>query len=138
MIDPIFAPTYYQLASLYAQSGQFELAEKEYLEHINYPRKLQEKPHNFYKEDWMIRRKPEYAQTFLYLGGLEFMMNKIDNAEQMFIEALKYVPNNLDGLKSLSTVYIKKQDNAKYKEIVKILKQLYPQDEYVKTLKENI
>ena len=138
MIDPIFAPTYYQLASLYVQSGQFELAKKEYLEHINYPRKLQEKPHNFYKEDWTIRRKPEYAQTFLYLGGLEFMMNKIDNAEQMFIEALKYAPNNLDGLKSLSTVYIKKQDNAKYKEIVKILKQLYPQDEYVKTLKENI
>lgn len=138
MIDPIFPQTYYQLASLYAQSGHPDLAEKEYLEHINYPVKLQEKPHNFYKEDWKKRRVQEYAQTCIYLGNLEFMMNNIDNAEKIFIESLKYVPNNMEGLKNLSAVYMKKNDKEKYKEIVRILKQLYPQDEYVKTLKENI
>jgi thioredoxin-like negative regulator of GroEL len=138
MIDPIFPYTYFQLANLYAHSGHPELAEKEYLEHINYPLKLQEKPHNFYKEDWKQRRRSEYAQSCLNLGSLELALNKINDAELMFIESLKYVPNNIDGLKNLATVYMKKQDKNKYNEIVKKLKVLYPQDEYVKKLKENI
>lgn len=138
MIDPIFPQTYYQLASLYAQSGHLDLAEKEYLEHINFPNKLQEKPHNFYKENWKERRKKEYAQTCIYLGNLEFMMNKFDNAEQMFTESLKYVPNNVEGLKSLSAVYIKKKDKEKYQKIYNTLKQLYPQDPYVKQMKQAI
>jgi len=138
MIDPIYSQTYYQLANLYAQSGHLDLAEKEYLDHINYPLKLQEKPHNFYVEDWKNRRTNEYAQTCIYLGSLEFMMNKNDNAEKSFIESLKYVPNNAEGLKNLTAVYIKKNDKEKYKEVVRILKQLYPQDDYVKTLKDKI
>ena len=138
MIDPIFPYTYFQLANLYVHSGHPELAEKEFLEHINYPSKLQEKPHNFYTEDWKKRRMPEYSQSCLNLGSLELAMNKIDNAELIFIESLKYVPNNIDGLKNLATVYMKKQDKKKYNEIVKKLKILYPQDEYVKNLKENI
>ncbi len=138
MIDPIFPYTYFQLANLYVHSGHPELAEKEFLEHINYPSKLQEKPHNFYTEDWKKRRMPEYSQSCLNLGSLELAMNKIDNAGLIFIESLKYVPNNIDGLKNLATVYMKKQDKKKYNEIVKKLKILYPQDEYVKNLKENI
>ena len=138
MIDPIFPQTYYQLANLYMQSGHPELAEKEYLDHINYPIKLQEPPHNFYKENWKERRKEEYAQTCIYLGNLEFNMNNLDNSEKSFIESLKYVPNNIEGLKNLSAVYIKKKDKENYKAVYNLLKQLYPEDEYVKQMKENI
>ena len=138
MIDPIFPQTYYQLASLYGQAGYPELAEKEYLEHLNFPNKLQELPHNFYKENWKERRRKEYMQTCVYLGNLEFSMKSLDNAEKSYIESLKYVPNNIDGLKNLSIVYDKKQDKESYKEVYNLLKQLYPEDKYVKQMKENI
>ena len=138
LIDPIFPQTYYQLANLYLQAGHPELAEKEYLEHVNYPNKLQKEPHNFYKENWKERRRKEYMQTCLYLGNLEFMMNKFDNAEQMFIESLKYVANNIEGLKGLSSVYIKKKDKEKYKKVYNLLKQLYPEDSYVQQIKADI
>ena len=84
MIDPIFPQTYYQLANLYLQAGHPELAEKEYWEHISFPKKLQEKPHNFYKEDWQKRRKNEYAQTYMYINNLkakEKGKNKVDHEE---------------------------------------------------------
>lgn len=138
MIDPIFPQTYYQLANLYIQSGNFDLAEKEYLEHINFPNKLQEKPHNFYVENWKERRRQEYAQTCIYLGGLEFNMNQIDNTEQILIESLKYVPNNIEALKNLATIYTRKEEKEKYKEVYNLLKQLYPDDDFVKELKPEI
>ena len=138
MIDPIFPQTYYQLANLYIQSGHPDLAEKEYLEHINFPNKLQEKPHNFYKENWKERRMLEYAQTCIHLGNLEFMMNNLDNSENAFIESLKYAPNNAEGLKNLAAIYIKKKDKESYGKVYNLLKQLYPEDEYVQQLKENI
>ena len=138
IIDPIFPQTYYQLASLYGQAGHPELAEKEYLDHLNFPNLLQEKPHNFYKENWKERRREEYMQTCIYLGNLELSLNNLDNAEKSYIESLKYVPNNSDGLKNLSVVYNKKQDKESYKEVYNLLKQLYPEDEYVKQMKENI
>ena len=138
MIDPIFAQTYYQLANLYIQSGHLDLAEKEYLEHLNFPNKLQEKPHNFYKENWKERRREEYMQTCIYLGNLEFMINRLDNAEKMFIESLKYVPNNVEGLKNLSAVYVKKKDKENYKKVYNLLKQLYPNDSYVQQMSPEI
>ena len=138
MIDPIFPQTYYQLANLYANFGHPDLAEKEYLEHVNFPNKLQEKPHNFYKEDWKKRRRKEYAQTCIYLGNLELTMNKLDNAEKVYIESLKYVPNNIEGLKHLALVYIKKKDKERYKEVYNLLKQIYPEDSYVKQMKPEI
>jgi putative inorganic carbon (HCO3(-)) transporter len=133
MIDPIFPQTYYQLALLYGQSGNYELAEQEYLQHLNFTA-TQPKPNNFYTEDWKSRRTEEYAQTCINLGNLEFMLNRMDNSEQAFIESLKYIPNNAEGLKSLSAVYIKKKDKEKYEQIVEKLKQLYPEDPYVKEL----
>jgi tetratricopeptide (TPR) repeat protein len=137
-IDPIFPQTYYQLANLYIQAGRPDLAEKEYLDHINFPNKLKEHPHDFYKENWKERRKKEYAQSCIYLGNLEFTMNKLDNAEKVFIESLKYVPNNIEGLKNLSAVYIKKKDNDNYKKVYNLLKQLYPKDKYVENIKSEI
>ncbi len=138
MIDPIFPQTYYQLALLYGESGNYHLAEREYLQHLNFPAVLQEKPHNFYKEDWKERRKQEYVQTCINLGNLEFMLNKMDNAEQAFMESLKYIPDNAEGLKSLSAVYIKKKDKEKYKQVVEILKRLYPEDPYVKEISSTL
>lgn len=71
LIDPIFPQTYYRLANLYLQAGHPDLAEKEYWDHVSYPKKLQEKPHNFYKENWQDRRKNEYAQTYTYINNLK-------------------------------------------------------------------
>ncbi len=138
IIDPIFPQTYYQLASLYGQAGHPELAEKEYLDHLNFPNRLQEPPHNFYKENWKERRREEYMQTCIYLGNLEFSLNNLENAEKSYIESLKYVPNNIEALKNLSTIYIKKKDKENYKEVYNLLKQLYPEDEFVKQMKESI
>ena len=138
MIDPIFPQTYYQLANLYMQAGHPELAEKEYLEHINFPNKLQEKPHNFYKENWKERRREEYAKTCIYLGSLESNMNKLDNAEKAFIESLKYVPNNNEALKYLSEIYKKKKNKESYKEVYNLLKQYYPNDSYVQQMASEI
>lgn len=138
MIDPIFPQTYYQLANLYLQAGHPELAEKEYLEHINFPNKLQEKPHDFYKENWKERRREEYAQTCIYLGNLELVLNKLDNAEKIFIESLKYIPNNSEGLKKLSEIYKKKKDQESYKEVYNLLKQYYPNDSYVQQMASEI
>lgn len=138
MIDPIYPQTYYQLANLYGQAGHPELAEQEYLDHLNFPNRLQELPHNFHKENWKERRREEYSQTCIYLGSLEYMLNNLDNAEKSFIESLKYVPNNIEALKNLATIYIKKKDKENYKEVYSLLKQLYPEDEYVKQMKENI
>ena len=138
IIDPIFSETYYQLAKLYMQAGHSELAEKEYLEHLNFPNKLQEKPHNIYKENWKKIRINEYAKTCIYLGTLEFNMNKLDNAEKAFIESLKYVPNNAESLKYLAEIYIKKKDKERYKKVYILLKSLYPEDYYVKEMKSDI
>ena len=137
-IDPIFPQTYYQLANLYSQSGHPELAEKEYLDHLNYPNKLQEAPHNFYKENWKERRREEYAQTCIYLGNLEFNLNNLDNAEKSYIESLKYVPNNAEGLKNLAVVFRKKQDKEGYREVYDLLKQCYPEDDFVKQMSSDI
>ncbi len=138
MIDPIFPQVYYQLASLYGQAGHPELAEKEYLEHLNFPNKLQEAPHNFHKENWKERRRKEYMQTCILLGNLEFSMNNLDNAEKSYIESLKYVPNNIEGLKNLAVVYKKKQDKESYKEVYNLLKQRYPEDDNVKQMSSEI
>ena len=62
------------------------------------------------------------------------MENNIDVAEDYYIKSLKLKKNNLDALKNLTTVYIKKNDKEKYNKIVKILKQFFPKDPYVVSL----
>ena len=126
------------MANLYVQAGHPDLAEREYLEHINYPNKLQEHPHDFYKEDWKQRRKREYMQSCIYLGKLELMLDKIDNAEALFVESFRYSKNNLDGLRGLAEVYKARQDKENYKKIYKMLKRRYPRDPYVQRMSPNI
>ncbi len=132
MIDPVFPQIYYNLAALYIQAGRYDLAEREYLQHINFPNSLKNPPHNFYVENWKERRMNEYAQTCLNLASLEYMSGKLDDSEKMFLETLKYDENNIEALKSLSTIYREKGDKDNYGKVVAILKKLYPEDEYVR------
>ena len=130
-IDPIFPLTYYRLAWLYIQIGRFEEAKKEYFAHLNYPSCLQQKPHNLYVEDWQQRRKNEYAQTYVNLGNLEYMLNNINAAQNYYIRALNLQNNHPEALKNLSVIYARKNENENYNKVLKILKQLYPKDPYV-------
>lgn len=134
MIDPIFPQVYYNLAALYVQSKNYALAEREYLQHINFPNSLKNPPHNFYVENWKERRKNEYAETCIKLATLEYRIGKLDDSEKIFLEALKYDRNNGEALKSLSTIYWEKKDKEKLDKVVSILKRLYPEDEYVRAL----
>ncbi len=115
--DPIFAQTYYSLADLYTVSGNYNLAEKELLDHLNFPNSLSEKPHNFYVENWKLRRLDEYTTTCLKLGSLEYILDRKDNSEKMFLEALKYDPQNSDALKSLLTIYSERNDKEHCNEV---------------------
>lgn len=130
-IDPIFPLTYYRLAWLYMQIGKFEEAKKEYFAHLNYPSYLQQKPHNLYVEEWQDRRKNEYAQTYVNLGNLEYILNNIDLAQNYYIKALNLQNNHLEALKNLTVIYAKKNEIENYNNVVKILKQLYPKDPYI-------
>ncbi len=134
MIDPVFPQVYYNLAALYIDSGNYALAEQEYLQHINFPNSLKKSPHNFYVENWKERRLNEYAETCMKLASLEYRLGKIDDSEKIFLEALKYDKNNIEALKSLAVIYGKKGNKEKYDTVVAILKRLYPEDAYVKTL----
>lgn len=134
LIDPIFPQTYYNLATLYIESGNYALAEQEYLQHLNFPNRLKEKPHNFYVENWRARRPNEYAETCLKLAALEYSLGKKQDSENIFLEALKYDKNNIEALKSLTIIYREKKDKENYIKYAKMLKSLYPEDEYVKTL----
>ena len=130
-IDPIFPLTYYRLAWLYMQIGKFEEAKKEYFGHLNYPSCLSQKPHDLYVEDWQQRRKYDYAQTYVNLGNLEYMVNNIDLAENYYIKALSLQNNHPEALRNLSVIYERKNENENYNKVVKVLKQFYPNDSYV-------
>lgn len=102
-IDPIYALTYYGLASMYANAGNFIDAEKTLLRHIEYPQKLQRPPHSAWKEDWTQRRKSDYAETYSHLGNLYMMQNKFDKAENVYQASLQFVPDSLVVKKNLAT-----------------------------------
>ena len=133
-IDPIYPETYYRLAWLYLQYGKYQQALNEYLAHLNFPEKLKEKPYNLYYEDWQKRRPQDYARTYLNIGSLFFSINDFDKAETALLKALELKPNNIDVLKLLVNVYAKKNDKQKYNKTLETLKNLYPNDSYVKTL----
>jgi len=135
IIDPIYPETYYRLAWLYLQYGKYQQALNEYLEHLNFPEKLKEKPYNLYYENWQERRKDEYARTYLNIASLFFGINNFDKSEVALLKALELKPNDIDALKLLVNVYAKMNNKENYNQTLEILKRLYPNDEYVKTLK---
>jgi len=135
MIDPIYPETYYRLAWLYLQYGRYQDALNEYLEHLNFPEKLKEKPYNLYYENWQERRSEEYARTYLNIGSLFFNVSNFDKAEVALLKVLELKPNDTDALKLLLNVYAKMNNKEKYNQILEMLKKLYPNDDYVKNIK---
>lgn len=129
LIDPIFPETYYRLAWLYIQNGDYKKAFAEYEEHLSAPDKLMRKP-----DYWKPRRKNEYAFTYINMGSLYFVTGNFEKAEESFNKSLEIVPDSLEGLRSLTAVYDKTNQKDKFNKTVEILKKLYPQDQYVKTL----
>lgn len=129
LIDPIFPETYYRLAWLYIQNGDYKKALAEYEDHLSAPDKQMRKP-----EYWKPRRKNEYAFTYINMGSLYFVTGNFAKAEESFNKSLEIVPNSLQGLKSLTAVYDKTNQKDKFNKTVEVLKKLYPQDEHVKTL----
>ena len=134
-IDPVYPETYYRLAWLYLQYGNYQQALNEYMSHLNFPEKLKEKPYNLYYENWHERRLHEYARTYLNIGSLFFNIGDFEKSEAALLKALELKPNDSDSLKLLVNVYSKLNNKEKYNKTLEVLKKLYPNDEYVKTLK---
>ena len=130
MIDPIFPETYYRLAWLYTQNGDYKKAFAEYDAHLTAPDRLMKKA-----DYWKPRRKNEYAFTYINMGSLYFMTNNFKKAEESFFKALELVPDNLEGLKGLAIVYDKTGQKQKYNDMVAKMKQLYSDDKSIAELK---
>jgi putative inorganic carbon (HCO3(-)) transporter len=96
-IDPIYPLTYYALAGLYVKTGNFGEAEKILKAHLEYPKNLQNPPHNFWVEDWSQRRKAEYSQTYMHLGNLYTHMGKPIDAKEAYKKALDLNSSNLSA-----------------------------------------
>ncbi|MDR1474381.1 MAG: O-antigen ligase family protein [Endomicrobium sp.] len=104
-IDPIFPMSYYGLSSLYAQVGNFEKSEKILLDHLEYPKRLLEHPHDLWIEDWSSRRKNDYSETYNQLGYLYLVQRKFDKAESMYLKSLELSFKNINAKKNLALLY---------------------------------
>jgi tetratricopeptide (TPR) repeat protein len=104
-VDPVFNLNYYRIAWIYMQLGQQDKAEQAYLDHVNFPEKLKLPPHNAWVEDWTIRRKGEYAETYLNMGNLRFMRNDFKKAEEYYKKSIELVPEYVSAMKNLAILY---------------------------------
>jgi len=104
-IDPIFPLNYYRIAWIYMQLGDYAKAEQAYLDHINFPEKLQSPPHSIWKEDWAKRKVDEYAETYINLGNMKFMRGDLKSAEQYYKKAAEMSPNSINAIKNLAVLY---------------------------------
>jgi tetratricopeptide (TPR) repeat protein len=109
-LDPICPSAYYGLASLYAQVGNLAKAEKTLVSHLEYPRKLQHAPHNFWVENWMSRRVTDYSDTYAQLGNLYLVHGKFQEAKNAYLKALDLNSHNINAKKNMSVVYEKLGD----------------------------
>ena len=103
--DPVFNLNYYRMSWIYMQLGEPEKAEQVYLDHVNFPEKLKLPPHNAWVEDWSVRRKGEYAETYLNLGNLRFMKNDFKKAEEYYKKSIELVPEYISAMKNLAILY---------------------------------
>jgi Tfp pilus assembly protein PilF len=127
-IDPIYPLTYYGLASMYVKTGNFVEAEKILLAHLEYPKKLQAHPHNFWVEDWASRRIHDYAETYLQCGTLYLIQGKFEAARDSYLKALELHPQLIPAKKNLSIVYAKLGEIAKSKQQWIEIYQIDPND----------
>jgi len=129
MIDPIFPLTYYQLAGMYAQTGNLFMAEKVLISHLAYPDTLNRHPHNFWVEDWTKRRDFDYSETHVQLGHLYLKSNKVEEARDAYQKSLEFYSDNINALKNLTLVYSKMGDTEKETQLWLDIFSKYPQDE---------
>lgn len=128
-IDPIFPLAYYQLAEIYTKTGNRRMAEKVLKSHLEYPAKLNEKPHNFWVENWEKRRYYDYSETYANLGNLYLLDGKTDEAMNAYKKALELFPNNINALKNITNAYAKLGDSEKVKQAWLEVFRKYPEDE---------
>lgn len=129
MIDPIFPLTYHTLANLYVSQGNLKSAEETLYAHLEYPNKLKQHPHDFWVEDWELRRVNDYAETYIKLGGLYMMGGHFDPAERSYLNALRLVPAHIIAKKGLAVVYLNKGEKEKEKQQWIEIHALDPNDE---------
>ncbi len=127
-IDPIFPLNYYRIAWIHQEMGQPDKAEDVYKAHLEYPEKLKQPPHNAWVEDWTVRRRDEYAETYLNLGNLRYMNNDLDGAEKYYERSIELSPNSVNALKNLATVYARKGRMDKAGEVWQQLRKTAPND----------
>jgi len=127
-IDPIFPLNYYRIAWIYMQLGQPDKAEEAYLAHLNFPEKLKTPPYNAWVEDWTVRRKDEYAETFVNLGNLRFMRGDAAGAEKYYQQALGLSPNSVNALKNLAILYGREGKRDPAVALWQKLRSIAPQD----------
>ncbi|MDR1695016.1 MAG: O-antigen ligase family protein [Endomicrobium sp.] len=131
-IDPIYPLTYYGIASLYANVGNFDKAEEVLYEHIKYVDNLKKHPHDFWVEDWESRRAADYAETYSQLGNLNMYQGKLEPAKNMYLKALELSPEYIIVKKNLAVVYANLGDNENSnKQWVEVYK-INPDDEDAK------
>ncbi|MCL2506550.1 MAG: O-antigen ligase family protein [Endomicrobia bacterium] len=129
MIDPIYPLTYYALATLYANIGNFAKAEEILFQHIRFVDNLKRPPHSFWVEDWGSRRLSDYAETYSQLGNLNMFQGKFEAARDMYMKALELVPNFIVVRKNLAVAFANLGDNENaFKQWVEIHR-LDPKDE---------
>ncbi|MDR1941099.1 MAG: O-antigen ligase family protein [Endomicrobium sp.] len=113
-IDPIFPLTYHNLATLYARAGNYAKAEELLNEHINYPKNLSKHPHDFWVEDWALRRPYDYAETYSQLGNLYMLQDKVEEAQNAYLKAIELFPNHITARKNLALVYSRLGDGENH------------------------
>jgi putative inorganic carbon (HCO3(-)) transporter len=112
-IDPIYPLTYYALANLYVKAGKFDEAEQTLKAHLEYPKNLRIRPHNFWVEDWGQRRRTEYSETYIHLANLYRYLGKVNDAKKAYKQALDLNPSNINVKLAISNLERVPIDNKK-------------------------
>ena len=127
-IDPIFPLNYSRIAWIHMQLGQVDKAEAAYKEHLNFPHTLQKPPHSPWKENWIPRRRQEYAETCVNLGNMGFMRGDMKDAENYYKQAVEFVPDYVNALKNLAILYGRQNRMQQASELWQKLRTIAPND----------
>lgn len=68
----------------------------------------------------LLRKKPEYIEASMLLGDILYSEERFKEASQVYIDALKYSPDNYDIYYNLGMVYTRLNDFKKAKEYYQI------------------
>lgn len=127
-VDPIFPMNYYRIAWIYMQLGEPDKAEAAYKAHLSFPEQLQRSPHNAWVEDWSVRRKEDYAETYTNLGNLRFMRNDIAGARMYYEQAVGMNPSAVVAMKNLASIYARMGQREKAAAQWQKIRAMAPQD----------